>query len=64
MALLVALPLTAAVPAGAVPASAHGPDRGRHVEHVLLLSVDGLHQQAHPGAARAGGLSDAVAEET
>jgi hypothetical protein len=30
--------------AGAVPAGAHGPDRPV-VQHVLLLSVDGLHQQ-------------------
>jgi hypothetical protein len=31
--------------AGAVPAGAHGPGRRDRVEHVLLLSVDGLHQQ-------------------
>lgn len=32
------------LPAAAAPARAHGPDR-RSVDHVLLLSVDGLHQQ-------------------
>jgi hypothetical protein len=52
--------LTVALLAGAVPAGAHGPDRREHVQHVLLLSVDGLHQQdlawwvAHrPGSALA-----------
>jgi predicted AlkP superfamily pyrophosphatase or phosphodiesterase len=51
---------SAAVLVAAVPASANDGHRQRHVNHVLLLSVDGLHQQDlawwishHPGSALA-----------
>ena len=37
--------LSTVLAAGAAPAVAHGPGRPDRVEHVLLLSVDGLHQQ-------------------
>jgi hypothetical protein len=67
--------VTALVLAGAGPAGANGHSRSDRIEHVLLVSVDGLHQRDlawwvthHPGSALAGlvrgGLSYTQAQTT